>query len=98
MTNDKSRRSPSGSFRRLLLAQEFPPRYNSATGTRAANVGSPLRTDAFCKPNGQPYLSGTEWEYEDARGAGKHVLISRRTLRPFRAEDIAQWQASTAAS
>jgi hypothetical protein len=31
-----------------------------------SKLGSPLRGDAFRKPSGEPYLSGTEWEYEDA--------------------------------
>ncbi len=30
------------------------------------------------KPDGKPYLSGTEWELEDARSAGKPVWIYRR--------------------
>ncbi len=39
-------------------------------------MGTPL-TDR--KPDGSPYLSGTEWEYEDAIKAGKVVLLYRRT-------------------
>jgi hypothetical protein len=38
-------------------------------------LGSPLRGDAFRKPDGEPYWSGTEWEYEDARTAGRDVLV-----------------------
>ena len=34
---------------------------------------------SFTKPNGQPYLSGTEWEFENARGASREVLVYRRT-------------------
>ena len=44
-----------------------------------SRLGSPLRTDVFRKPNGEPYGSGTEWEYEDARTASRDVLIYRRT-------------------
>jgi hypothetical protein len=42
-------------------------------------MGTPL-TDR--KPDGSPYLSGTEWEYEDAIKAGKVVLLYRRTSPP----------------
>jgi len=31
------------------------------------------------KPDGSPYLSGTEWEWENARRAVKDILIYRRT-------------------
>jgi hypothetical protein len=44
-----------------------------------SRLGSPLRTDAFRKPSGEPYWSGTEWEYEDAHAAGREVLVYRRT-------------------
>ena len=44
-----------------------------------SRLGSPLRTDVFRKPDGEPYGSGTEWEYEDARAASRDVLIYRRT-------------------
>ena len=39
-------------------------------------MGTPLDER---KPDGSPYLSGTEWEFEDARRAGKPVLVYRRT-------------------
>ena len=44
-----------------------------------SRLGSPLRTDVFRKPDGEPYGSGTEWEYEDGRTASRDVLIYRRT-------------------
>ena len=44
-----------------------------------SRLGSPLRTDVFRKPNGEPYGSGTEWEYENAHTASRDVLIYRRT-------------------
>ena len=39
--------------------------------------------DTFRKPNGEPYLSGTEWEYEDAISADPppHVLVYRRRTK-----------------
>ena len=46
-----------------------------------SRLGSPLRTDVFRKPDGEPYGSGTEWEYEDARAAGREVLVYRRTAK-----------------
>ena len=44
-----------------------------------SRLGSPLRSDVFRKPDGEPYRSGTEWEYEDARntpplGAGRFIV------------------------
>lgn len=39
-------------------------------------MGTPLEE---CKPDGTPYLSGTEWEFEDARRAGRPILLYRRT-------------------
>ena len=43
-----------------------------------SRLGSPLPA-SFTKPNGQPYLSGTEWEFEDACTARRDVLVYRRT-------------------
>lgn len=49
-----------------------------------ARMGTPLPYPSYQKPNGDPYLSGTEWEYEDAmnavlqRGYPK-LLVYRRT-------------------
>jgi hypothetical protein len=44
-----------------------------------SRMGTPL-PDTYRKPNGEPYLSGTEWEYEDAIGATPPplVLVYRR--------------------
>ena len=44
-----------------------------------SRIGTPLPADKYRKPDGEPYGSGTEWEYEDARAAGRDVLIYRRT-------------------
>jgi hypothetical protein len=38
--------------------------------------GTPLEEQ---KPDGSPYLSGTEWEFEDARRARKPILLYRKT-------------------
>jgi hypothetical protein len=47
-----------------------------------SRMGTPL-PDNLRKPNGEPYLSGTEWEYEDAvnwpRQPRRQVLVYRRT-------------------
>jgi hypothetical protein len=40
-------------------------------------MGTPLSNAS--KPDGAPYLSGTEWEFEDALRAGRQVLLYRRT-------------------
>jgi hypothetical protein len=39
----------------------------------------------FTKANGEPYLSGTEWEYEDAANADPppDILLYRRTQKPL---------------
>lgn len=39
-------------------------------------MGTPLDER---KPDGTPYLSGTEWEFEDARRAGAPILLYRKT-------------------
>ncbi len=39
-------------------------------------MGTPLEER---KPDGNPYLSGTEWEFEDARRAGGPILLYRKT-------------------
>jgi hypothetical protein len=45
-----------------------------------SRFGTPL-PDSACKPNGERYLSGTEWEYHDAISATPkpEILIYRRT-------------------
>lgn len=42
-----------------------------------SRMGTPLADER--KPNGSPYLSGTEWEFEDAVGSAKPVLLYRKT-------------------
>jgi hypothetical protein len=50
----------------------------------AARLGTHLAVDAFKRPDGSAYLSGTEWEYEDARNATppRDILVYRRTDLP----------------
>lgn len=79
-----------------LLATEAPQDLVNAARPRPATcdivivmlwsrMGTPL-PDTLRKPNGEPYLSGTEWEYEDAVTAtGKsrpQVLVYRRNEKP----------------
>lgn len=46
-----------------------------------SRMGTPL-PDVHKKPDGSPYLSGTEWEYENATSAKQpHVLVYRRKTR-----------------
>src|SRR5512143_79083 len=47
-----------------------------------SRMGTPL-PESMRKPDGSPYLSGTEWEYEDAVNARPPplVLVYRRTTR-----------------
>src|SRR5512147_762458 len=49
-----------------------------------SRLGTHLDTIKFTKPNGKPYLSGTEWEYEDAANADPppDILLYRRTEKP----------------
>lgn len=63
------------SFRHGTFAS-FSPRL--ATSARSG------ASSRLSKPNGQPYLSGTEWEYEDAASAEPppDILLYRRTERP----------------
>lgn len=49
-----------------------------------ARMGTPLPVDEYRKPDGSPYLSGTEWEYFDALAAADRcgrprILVYRRT-------------------
>lgn len=44
-----------------------------------SRMGTPLSEPR--KADGSRYLSGTEWEYEDAVNAGKEVLVYRRTAK-----------------
>ena len=45
-----------------------------------SRMGTPLSEPR--KADGSQYLSGTEWEYEDAANAGRDVLLYRRTSDP----------------
>jgi hypothetical protein len=45
----------------------------------ASRIGTPLEE---LKPDGSPYLSGTEWEFENAKRANKPVLLYRRITPP----------------
>jgi hypothetical protein len=47
-------------------------------------MGTRLDVSAFSKPDGRPYLSGTEWEFEDALNAKPppQILVYRRTESP----------------
>ena len=79
-----------------MLATETPQESVNAARPRPANcdivivilwsrMGTPL-PDTLHKPNGEPYLSGTEWEYEDALNSPQQprpqVLVYRRTEEP----------------
>jgi len=51
-----------------------------------SRMGTPLPAE-YKKPSGEPYLSGTEWEYEDALAAARAdgrptILLYRRTQEP----------------
>jgi len=48
-----------------------------------SRLGTPL-PDTYKKPDGSPYLSGTEWEYEDAITAKPppHILVYHRKTKP----------------
>lgn len=52
-------------------------------------MGTPL---AERKPDGTPYASGSEWEFEDARRAGRPILVYRRTTALPEATDEASTQ------
>src|SRR4051812_25691039 len=52
-----------------------------------SRLGTHLSLEAFHKPDGQPFLSGTEWEFEDAWKAWNvrkrpEILVYRRTEKP----------------
>src|SRR5512132_2998668 len=79
-----------------MLATETPQESVNAARPRPATcdivivvlwsrMGTPL-PDTLRKPNGEPYLSGTEWEYEDpvnSRQSRPDVLLYRRTAEPL---------------
>ena len=92
-----------------MLATETPQDSVNAARPRPATcdivivilwsrMGTPL-PDSVRKPNGEPYLSGTEWEYEDAVNSPEQprpeVLVYRRTERAEdRAARSANWRRS----
>lgn len=47
-----------------------------------SRMGTPLADER--KPNGSPYLSGTEWEFEDAVGSANTVPLLYRKTADFR--------------
>ena len=44
-----------------------------------SRLGTHLDLTTFQRANGEPYLSGTEWEYEDACKGKADIFIYRRT-------------------
>ncbi|MFN8061284.1 MAG: SUMF1/EgtB/PvdO family nonheme iron enzyme [Vicinamibacterales bacterium] len=61
-----------------------------------SRMGTPLLEQ---KGDGTPYLSGTEWEFEEALRAGKPVFLYRRPVsrhldpeHPRFTEDVEQWR------
>src|SRR3954452_5150686 len=64
-----------------------------------SRLGTHLDLSKFQRANGEPYLSGTEWEYEDARKGKADIFIYRRTEEPMvgmkdpaRAEKFRQYE------
>jgi WD40 repeat protein len=52
-----------------------------------SRMGTPLDLEIYSRPNGEPYMSGTEWEYEEAINAPTApdkpiVLVYRRIDEP----------------
>jgi len=49
-----------------------------------SRLGTHLDVTAFRKPTGEPYLSGTEWEFENAWNARPQpeILVYQRTENP----------------
>src|SRR3954465_14212907 len=47
-----------------------------------SRLGTHLNLTKFQKANGDPFLSGTEWEYEDACKGQSEIFIYRRTEEP----------------
>jgi hypothetical protein len=58
-----------------------------------SRLGTHLDVGAFRKPDGKPYLSGTEWEFEDAIKSQPQpeVFVYRRTEVPQIALDDPDW-------
>ena len=56
----------------------------------AARLGTHLSLDAFKRPDGSAYRSGTEWEFEDAWNAAPRpdiLVYSRQDLTPPHFDD-----------
>ena len=56
----------------------------------AARLGTHLSLDAFKRPDGSAYRSGTEWEFEDAWNATPRpdiLVYSRQDLTPPHFDD-----------
>ena len=49
-----------------------------------SRMGTHLDVKSFCKAKGEPFLSGTEWEFEDAWAAKPqpYILVYRRNEEP----------------
>ena len=68
--------SPQEAINRQLLR---PGRCDVAVVILWSRLGTPLGEE-YRKPNGEPYRSGTEWEFEDAvRSPSTSILMYRRT-------------------
>jgi hypothetical protein len=63
-----------------------------------SRLGTHLDLSKFKKPNGEPYLSGTEYEYEDAANAQKppDILVYRRSSKFMVDADDSQLDLKTA--
>ena len=72
-----------------------PSQCDVVVGIFWARMGSPLPADRYQKPDGSPYLSGTEYELEDAFAAspGPDVLLYRRSEEPRWGARDPEWQA-----
>src|SRR4051794_6623687 len=60
-----------------------------------SRLGTHLDLTTFQRANGEPYLSGTEWEYEDACKGKADIFIYRRTEVPniaLNVSDLAEKQ------
>jgi tetratricopeptide (TPR) repeat protein len=71
-----------------------PSECNAVVGIFWARMGSPLPTEKWRKSDGTAYLSGTEYELEDAFAAnpGPDVLLYRRSEEPEWGARDPDWQ------
>ncbi len=72
-----------------------PSQCDAVVGIFWARMGSPLPADKYQKTDGSPYLSGTEYELEDAFGPnpGPDVLLYRRSEVPLWSARDPEWSA-----